>query len=84
MESWTKLFSCTVEGVRRPLAYSKNGDRVFVHKSGKPFYWYHVEKMMEVRLVHIHDAPHFFRSVAICVDSLVLPYAFYFYFYRKV
>ncbi|ESR37452.1 hypothetical protein CICLE_v10029490mg [Citrus x clementina] len=26
MESWTKLFSCSVEGVRRPLAYSKNGD----------------------------------------------------------
>lgn len=83
MESWIKLFSCSVEGVRRPLAYSKNGDRVFVHKSGKPLYWYHVKKMMEIRLVHIHGAPHFFRSVVICVDNLVLPYAFIFIFIGK-
>lgn len=77
MKVWTKLFYCSVEGVCRPLANSKNEDRVFVHKSRKPIYWYHVERMIEVRLVHVHGAPHFFHSVAICVDNLVLPYTFF-------
>lgn len=43
MESWTKLFSCSVERVCRPLACSKNGDEVLDHKSGESLYWYQEE-----------------------------------------
>ncbi|KAK9175534.1 hypothetical protein WN944_027541 [Citrus x changshan-huyou] len=43
MESWTKLFSRSVERVCRPLACSKNGDEVLDHKSGESLYWYQEE-----------------------------------------
>ncbi|KAJ0016551.1 hypothetical protein Pint_09539 [Pistacia integerrima] len=74
-ESWTKLFAVKRPGTMnclaflRPLAYSKEGDKVLVEVNGEKLLWYDLEKK-RLRSVRINGGPDSFGA-EMCVGSLV-------------
>ncbi|KAJ0016552.1 hypothetical protein Pint_09538 [Pistacia integerrima] len=74
-ESWTKLFTVKRPGTMnclaflRPLAYSKEGDKVLVEVNGEKLLWYDLEKK-RLRSVRINGGPDSFGA-EMCVGSLV-------------
>ncbi|KAJ7967793.1 F-box protein [Quillaja saponaria] len=74
-ESWVKMYSLAETQLERgfdyivPLAYSMNGEELFLGQDDKNFLWYDLEKKTVIN-AQVFGVPEVFQS-KICVDSLV-------------